>query len=258
MTSLAGPAGRSNARVALARTPIVLIVYQVRFDPQPLEPLAVLRFQELVGKREYPQIGQATAAQLSIRIGDQPVPQTPALPSWQLASDTGDWTISIGPDSASLQTANGFTTWEDSFQPRLASFLAALTECLSPSISQRFGLRFVNQLSNLEVAQPSDLGNYVSRSLIPAIDHSLGPRLIGSQQQLVLRLEDGTMCGLRMAFAPEARADQYGCLLDIDVYSDVAQAFNPSLLATAADGLNEHAHLVFESALAPEYLETLK
>jgi uncharacterized protein (TIGR04255 family) len=258
MTSTAGPVARSDARRALARPPIVLIVYQVRFDPQPLEARAVLRFQELVGKREYPQIGQATVPQLSIRIGDQPVPQAPGPPNWQIASDTGDWTISIGPDSASLQTANGFTTWEESFQPRLASFLAALSECLSPSISQRFGLRFVNQLSNLEVAQPSDLGNYVSRSLVPAIDHSLGAHLIGAQQQLVLRLADETMCGLRMVFGPEGRADRYGCLLDIDVYSDVARAFSPSVLATAADSLNEQAHQVFESALAPDYLETLK
>jgi hypothetical protein len=72
---------------------------------------------------------------------------------------------------------------------------------MSPSITQRCGLRYVNQLSGLHIdGMPPDLGRYFSRVIIPEIDRSVGD-IIGSQQQLLLRLADETMCGLRVARA---------------------------------------------------------
>jgi hypothetical protein len=59
----------------------------------------------------------------------------------------------------------------------------------------------VNQLSGLHIdGMPPDLGRYFSRVIIPEIDRSVGD-IIGSQQQLLLRLADETMCGLRVARA---------------------------------------------------------
>jgi uncharacterized protein (TIGR04255 family) len=256
----APPREASSQRPQLARSPIALVVCQVRFDSHSVEAKQVLEMQRILGQGEYPGITQFAGPDVRLQLGDQFIPSTIRQDAWQLSTADGSWAITLGGESVALQTTNGYTTWEESFQPRLDVLVQAVQECIAPTMEQRLGLRYVNQLADLLVTGPGDLAQYFENSLLPGLQHELfGSALVAAQNQLVLRLDSDISCGLRLGFAPEGgHPNRYSGVVDIDLYRDTAQSFDPVQIMAAADIFNDRAHEIFRAALNPDYLGSLE
>ena len=214
----------------LARSPIALVVCQVRFDSHSVEAKQVLEMQRILGQGEYPGITQFAGPDVPLQLGDRSIPSTIRQDAWQLSTADGSWAITLGGELSRCRRRTATRRGRRASSSRLDVLVQAVQECIAPTMEQRLGLRYVNQLADLLVTGPGDLARYFENSLLPGLQHELfGSALVAAQNQLVLRLDSDISCGLRLGFAPEGgHPNRYSGVGDIDLYRDTAQSFDPS------------------------------
>lgn len=251
-------------RTRLARSPLQLVVCQLRFEdiPSVADPRVGLAIHELLGGRTgpYPLFEQLKGEQLEVQIGvGGPITmQQSPLSGWRLFSEDRRWIVSLLPGSVALETT-AYTTWEE-FDPRLQAVFTAAAEELKPVLEQRLGLRYVDVLTEPEVSSPIGWRGWIVDDLLgPVLHERLGPFVRSTQQQLEIDAGDGIRCTLRHGALPDrARSDRTIYLLDWDVYRDHAQPFDLADLNVAASSFNLLALKLFQQAITPEMLSYLK
>ena len=155
----------------LPRSPLELVVCQVRHDDRPVSGAAALRIQEELGgpSGRFPRIEQVEIHTAAIALG--PGALVPGAADigrgWHLKSADGSWTAALLPGHFSLETTR-YTTW-DEFRGLLGDLGQAVERAAPPTIEQRTGLRYVDRLSGLKASKPG-IGNAGSTAT------SLGPR----------------------------------------------------------------------------------
>lgn len=251
-------------RTRLARSPLQLVVCQLRFEdiPSVADPRVGLAIHEMLGSRTgaYPLLEQLKGEQLEVQIGvGGPITtQQSPLSGWRLFSEDRRWIVSLLPGSVALETT-AYTTWEE-FGPRLAAVFAAAAEELKPVLEQRLGLRYVDVLTEPEVSSPIGWRGWIVDELLgPVLHDRLGPFVRSTQQQLEIDAGDGIRCALRHGALPDrARGDHTNYLLDWDIYRDHAQPFGLSDINAAASSFNLLALKLFQQAITPDMLNYLK
>jgi uncharacterized protein (TIGR04255 family) len=254
----------------LARSPIVTVIWQVRFEEHPVlvAPQTALKLQEsLGGATEFslamlPQIQLAVQAVGPVAAGGAPPPATGAATGgWRLSALDGSWHLNVEARSLSIESTS-YGSWNNDFLPRLQRVLEALEKVGPPVIETRLGLRYINIL----------VGSSVRRSPISALSDLsdlIAPWLLGplneSQLQEYIQISQG-----RVVFKFEhynailnhgvvtAESGELGYLVDIDAFREGGRAFNGEDVLAHSTILHSISLGLFQRSLTPELLESMR
>jgi uncharacterized protein (TIGR04255 family) len=252
----------------LTRPPLEVVVFQVRFE-QNLALVAgdtLLRLHEHLHGADgpYPRVESQQVVAAQMQIGPQGITQLPSPASQpvrgvRMRSDDGAWTVSVMPDFVALETT-AYTTWADDCRARIQDILTAIDEHVHPRVEERIGLRYVNRISEPEVAVPADFQGLVSEGLLgAAADEFWTAGITGIQQQIEIHVSADIQCILRHGTIPRNTGFGIdGYLLDIDLFRQQPRRFNVDSIIACSDQLNDAATALFQNSLTSSYLDRLR
>jgi uncharacterized protein (TIGR04255 family) len=243
----------------LAHSPLTLVACQVRHE----RILAVsdarigLRIHEALSPR-YPTIHEVTRVETAVQISPTGASATrePAVNGWQLKSGDQRWTVTIDPESFTLETS-AYDDWDD-FQQRFSTLTAAVLEVYQPTLEQRIGLRYVDEIRDSSVTSPSGWRGKIADSILgPIADARLGGAVRSSQQ--LLELDAGDSCGivLRHGAVTSPTGAEHVYLLDHDCFRQAGRPLSTGEIAATVERLHELALQVFQAAVTPEFYAQL-
>ena len=253
----------------LARSPIVSVVWQLRFEDHPAlaAPQTVLRFQELLGGPEHFSLTLLPRIQLSLQAagpadGDTPKPVTNATGGgWRLSAVDGSWQISAESGSIAVE-ASRYGTWENDFSPRLRRVLNALQEVGTPVIESRLGLRYVNVLTGSAVGKgpmsaAGELAGLIAPWLLGPLNEScIQDAVQASQGRVVLGFEQAKVILNHGVISTEA--NELGYLLDIDTFREGGRALRIDDVLAQSTVLHATALGLFQASVTPESLKAMR
>lgn len=186
------------------------------------------------------------------------VPQATATTGWVLSNESRTLTVSLFPDLAFVQTT-AYTRYGQSLRPSLQGVLDGLLEVFAPGLVQRVGLRYVNRLTNRNARAAADWEGSIAPAFLGVLaDGLLGARVQSTQQQVEVALEAGVGALVRHgAFADHAVGGSYSYLVDLDVFRQVTDVFDPEAVLAVARRLNRTALPLFQHVVHADYRETM-
>lgn len=243
--------------VPLVRTPLVVVLAQVRFPKTaPLGTEATITSLQQALRRDYPILRQQQS--LGIVLTPQGLVQTGPEQVWQLQDKTSDWTISLTDTFVTLSTKR-YESRKDLCE-RLSTVLAEVQQVADPVIYDRIGVRYVNRIEDDDFAQ---LGSLVRLEL-------LGGRAVplDGATQLVRSMGEAQFANgadvlqVRHAVLPPgeshdpaiAAAARWSWVLDLDGYTDVPGDFSAGEITSRAERFAERAYTFFRWALTDRAL----
>ncbi len=252
----------------LARSPIVSVVWQLRFEDHPAlaAPENVLRLQELLGGPDQFSIALPPKFQLSVQASvpageSVPAPVGTAGGGWRLSATDGSWQVSADSASLGVETTR-YGTWEKDFLPRLQRVLDALKEVGTPILQSRLGLRYINVLTGSAVGRspmstPAELSGLVAPWLLgPLNEPRVQDSVQASQGRSVLSV-DQTSAVLNYGVI-STETHELGYLIDIDTFREGGRALRIDDVITQTETLHATALGLFQLSLTPEALEAMR
>jgi uncharacterized protein (TIGR04255 family) len=253
----------------LARSPIVSVVWQLRFEEHPAlaAPETVLRLQDLLGGPDEFAIALLPKIQLSFQAAgpaaeNMPMPAAGAAGGgWRLSAKDGSWHLSADSASLAIETTR-YGTWGGDFLPRLQRVLDALKEVGNPVLESRLGLRYINVLTGSAVGKPpmsaaDELAGLVAPWLLGPLNEShLQDSVQVSQGRVVLSLEHANAIINHGVISTETH--ELGYLIDIDAFREGGRAFRVDDIMTQTETLHAAALGLFQLSLTPEALEAMR
>lgn len=242
-------------RTRLARSPLELVVCQLRFEAraQVADAKVALAIHQALGGgegryRRFEALGTQT---LNVLVN----PGAPAaVPGWRYQSAEGAWTIQVTADNVSLETS-AYTDWED-FSQRMRELLEATAEHIGPEIEQRLGLRYIDRITEVAADSPADWRPYIAAELLGlAVHERLGDAVKTTRQQVTLDLGEGYSSTVSHGFVPEDTRLNY--LLDFDLFREGGRPFSVEEVSDALEVLHDDAGKLFLAAITPELYEVL-
>ena len=185
-------------------------------------------------------------------------PQATATTGWVLSDESRSLTINLFPDLTFVQTT-AYTRYRESLRPSLQGVLRGLSEVFAPGLVQRVGLRYVNRLTDRDARTAADWQGSIAPAFLGVLtDGLLGQRVQSTQQQVELALEQGVGALVRYgAFIDTAAGGSYSYLVDIDVFRQYTDAFDPEAVIAVARRLNRTALPLFQHVVHADYRETM-
>lgn len=253
----------------LARSPIVSVVWQLRFEDHPAlaAPQAALSFQEFLGGPEQFSLTLLPKVQLSVQATGPTVENMPqsatgaAGGGWRLYAADGSWQISAESGSLAVETTR-YGTWENDFSPRLRRVLDALKDVGTPVIESRLGLRYINVLIGSAVGKSpmsatSELSGLIAPWLLgPLNEARLEDSVQASQGRAVFAFEQANAILNHGVISTETR--ELGYLIDIDAFREGGRAFRIDDVMTQSAALHDVALGLFQTSLTTEALEAMR
>lgn len=181
-----------------------------------------------------------------------------AVRGWRLRAKDDSWASLIMPDFFTVETTQ-YDEWAY-FRDRVTSVANAVATEVRPTIEQRIGLRFINEIRHAEVQTIEDWRRFINPALLGLIaDETLGGAIAAAQQLLQIDGGEGRVVVLRHAAvrSPE-RQPRWIYLLDCDCSIQRGQGFDVSSALDAAEGLHSLALQVFQYAITEDFLRELR
>ncbi|MDP9387701.1 MAG: TIGR04255 family protein [Actinomycetota bacterium] len=247
--------------VTLSRSPLTLVVCQVRHAPAPAvaDPRKGLGVQEALGGR-YPRIEQRRGftAQVAVVGGGAPqLSHDASEAGWQMKSDDGSWTVTLMPDFFSLETSS-YVNWSD-FRTRLVDLVAAAIAAYDPAMEVRIGLRYVDEITDPKVTSPTDWAGWIRDELLGPLSHpDLGAAVRVVQQHVEFDAGDAYRVVLRHGTGRIEGEEQWAYLLDHDCFRQAGRELTSEGVMAAADDLHRIALQVFQNAITPDLYAYLR
>lgn len=247
----------------LPKSPLELVVCQVRHDDRPIDADAALAIQEALGGSDgfFERVEQVELRVASMTVGPgiaAPGP-TESFQGWHLKSADGAWTAALLPGHFSLETTQ-YTRWAD-FDGRLVDLTRAIAATVPPVMEQRVGLRYVDRLRGLDVREPAQWSKWIEPSILgPVLHPVIGAGVESTRQQIDLDLGDGHACVLRHGTVRDADAPadvEVSYLLDFDVYRSQSRRFVPEHIAEATTTFHEKADALFRQVITDDLVRYL-
>jgi uncharacterized protein (TIGR04255 family) len=252
------------AEERLERAPLALAVCQIKYETtlSVSDGHTARALQDALGGRErYGKVEQVSGIALNVSLASNASPaiqSSQGLGGWRFTSLDGEWTVSVLPDFAGIETTR-YDTWSAGFGERLEQLAAAVAKVISPAFEQRLGLRYINRLSDLPIARPSDWGRYLSAELAGPLLHPVfGGAITASQQILSLSLNASADITATLRHGTVEAPEGVSYLLDIDVSRQTSREFDPQTIAMDANQFRGYAVRLFQSSLDAGYLESLR
>jgi uncharacterized protein (TIGR04255 family) len=252
----------------LARSPIVSVVWQLRFEDHStlVVPQTVLRFHELLGGPAQFGLTELPRVQLAVQAaGAAPSDQIKPVSGsagggWRLPAQDGSWQVTVEATSLSVESTR-YGTWERDFQPRLHRVLRALEEVGAPVIETRLGLRFINVIVGNVVGKPpmsgtNELAGLVATWMLgPLAEERLHDSVQTSQGRTIFAFEQAKAVVSYGIVSTESR--ELGYLVDIDAFREGGRALQIQDVLTASAELHAEALGLFQASLTPAALKAM-
>ncbi len=235
----------------LPKAPLKLALVQARTTPTlALEQSGTVAL--LVQALGWELVDRQSNVELSVRLGPGGIQQQGGPPEtvWVLADPHGQFRAVLSQSSVAVECGE-YSQWAD-FRAGLAAVLGALAEVAAPSRVNRFGVRYVNELTDERISgeDPAALSQVLTEELV-AVAAALQTPVISSLSELRVREPFGHLSIRHGMTAP----GHY--LLDFDAYNETTSPFDIERLMEAADAFHARIEALFAWCLQPEYLEYL-
>jgi uncharacterized protein (TIGR04255 family) len=211
----------------------------------------VATFQQRLGT-SYELVETGVTPQLRVYVGDRAVdaPQpTTGERLFRFRDREERWWVALSSSSLGFE-ASRYRSFPD-FAEEFQRVLAALTDVFSPITQTRFGMRYVNEISDqrLEEGRFSDI---LQPALVQPIGSELGRDLVSSLSELRFRQPDGLFV-LRHGVVEKGTY-----LLDFDYFVDDERPFDEASILELAANYHSVTESLFVWSLAPAFLEELR
>jgi uncharacterized protein (TIGR04255 family) len=254
----------------LARSPIVSVVWQLRFEEHPalIAPQTALKLQELLGGAAEFLLTQLPRIQLSVQaVGPAAAESMPpsavgaAGGGWRLSAADGSWHLNVEASSVSIESSS-YGSWGGDFSPRLQRVLEALADVGPPVVETRLGLRYINIVVGSAVGRPP-------LSAPGQLEGLIAPWLLGALNEPQLQ-DFVQMANGRVMFRFEhanailnhgvvsAENGELGYLVDIDVFREGGRALDKDDVLAHSESLHRTALGLFQASLTGEILESMR
>lgn len=243
----------------LPRSPLTLVVCQVRHNRLlgATDITNVLKLKERLER--YPEVIEDAEHQLAFAGGPGGMVAAPPqlIPAWKLQSEDGNWRVAIRQEYFALETTS-YDSWVD-FRGRLTHLLDAVVDILRPSLEQRLGLRFIDEIVDPVVRSPADWRTWIRPELLGVVtDEILGPSVRSCQQLVELQGPGSLRVNLRHGSQPQPDGHSYVYLFDQDCFRAEGREFSPDDILSAADQLHHLALGVFQASITQDLYKHLK
>lgn len=245
--------------ISLDAPPLASVLVQVRFSPvlEVSEEHLAGRVQKAL-REEYPFLNAETELAVTFAPGVDGPPTARPTRLWRFVSNDDAWRVTLASGFTSLET-QAYKGHEDFFG-RLLRVLTTVDDLVSPPAAERIGVRYTQRLTESEdlarlpeLVRPEVLGASVVRDG----DDSFSLCLTQAQTQF----DDVTLSARWGLLAPEAGIDavippleQPNWLMDIDVYDERREPFDPAVLADRALAHSRRQYQFFRWAVEPAFL----
>lgn len=248
----------------LDRSPLVLVLAQIRFSTVLAMPKYIADLQEALRHKGFPKF--MTLQTQQIQLAPDQIQMITSL-RWAFVDKEATSAVIVAPDFVVLQT-NKYDTFE-TFTAKLLEVLQAIKEVVAPALAERLGLRFVDLV---RPAQTEALTDYLQPGLQGFAKGALAVRDLTYRFEAVGQTDAGTMVtrvlqtmdgsflppGLEAAglqFAPEIRKTELKTMLDFDHFTNEARDFVPERLVADMWALHDHTDNAFRASVTPHALE---
>lgn len=256
---------RRTPEVHLPRAPLARVIAQARFPPilAIRDPDRVAVLQDAL-REPYPNLGQDQVHSIELPGGQAPSVRQALI--WRLSDreKAPRWRVSLGVDFVALETSS-YDSRND-FLGRLRTVVSAVEEAFDPASASRFGLRYIDRLTDEAVdrigdlIQPDVLGIVRSpENPHPALRESL-THLMTEAQFLA---QDGARVQGRWGLLPEnVTYDPHALepvakpswVLDLDMFTTESLPFTSEGLLTTATSFAECLYWLFREMVTEEFL----
>jgi uncharacterized protein (TIGR04255 family) len=254
---LFGPARKS---VPLPNAPLVCALAQVRFSEvfSISKKEFVADFQERIRGR-YPNSNQEAAIQFNLNGTN---PEVRQISSWKFSDENSVWIITLTTTFVSLQTRSYLS--RSDFIERLAEIVNAVSDTIKPSILQRVGVRYVDQIKGDEFMRLDEL---VSPQAKGFESPQLREHIHQSMHDTISTIEEGKLRA-RWGIMPPGGTHDPGVLppinspswvLDIDAFQELhdrEQKFSAHAIVELAERLATRTYSVFRWAVTDNFIRT--
>lgn len=257
--------GPPPAEVPLLRAPLVRVIAQVRFAPilAIRNPDKVASFQEEI-RSTYPLLSEERVHHLAIQPPG--IPESRESLIWRFVDDVNQpqWRVSLGIDFVSLETS-AYASRSD-FLERLSLILTKLENSFKPAEAQRFGLRYIDRLTDDALDQIHDLIKPDILGIALPVQGAPSP-LGRSATFLLTEAQFQADEGLLMArwgnlpanatYDPDALEPFYkpSWIIDLDMFTSSPQPFTTSVLLETASNFAARAYSVFRMMVTEDFLK---
>lgn len=239
----------------VARAPLANVIWQVKFASEVKidDGRAASDFHSALGNDEL-VLKRIRSQTFAIQIGPgQPQAGLPQQgeDAWQLVTADGKVTVTLAVDAVTFET-QAYGTWLGNYRPWIASILSALEVVMSPGVTTRVGLRFVNTafaaaFGAQPFEAPADLAPYVDDRFLGFAPDGIDSTVGMTQSRHVLVVED-----LNAAIASaliNQESGEFGILIDIDTYREATKRFAVDELLSISDELHHLELALFQKVL---------
>lgn len=237
------------SEVPLKNAPLIRVLAQVRFPPilKIEDSISVAPFQEAI-REKYP-----------ILQSDQGIVSSEPQKIWRFADVGGNWRVSLTRDFVALETDTYLS--RSDFLERWENVLEAVDEHINPKIVERFGLRYIDRLVELDT-------KYITRFVRPEVAGILsaefGEYVHQAISEYIFSLPEGQ--GQLLArwglLPPNTTIDptavepiaQPSWILDLDTSFWNKREFSVKLIMSEAQRFAERIYTFFRWAVTDEFL----
>jgi uncharacterized protein (TIGR04255 family) len=251
--------GNAPKSVPLRFAPLVSVLVQARFAEvfSISKKEFVAAFQERIRQR-YPASAQETGNHVNL-VGGKP--QIRQVNSWKFLDETGNWSVVLTTTFVTLQTQ--LYTSRTDFIARFDELIAALADTIKPSLLQRVGVRYIDQIKGPEFAQLDSLINPAIKGME---DPELRMHIVQSMHDTICKIEEG-MLRARWGIVPSQGSHDQSILpalnemswvLDLDTYKELPegeQNFDRQAIVNIASKLATRSYAVFRWAVTNKFIE---
>ena len=255
-----GPfAGNLPNEIPLPRSPLVRVLAQVRFPIVAAVETAtfIASFQEAV-RSEYPIMRQERTRTVLFQDGD---PDIGHRIVWRFSTLDRRWRLSVAPDFLALETRQYES--RSGFMERLAAALEALEHKIKPGAVDRIGLRYIDQLKGEALERLEDFVRPEILGVLPSAT-GLRPRSALSESRFQVRSDPTELLTAKWGLVPANETfdpgafepvDEETWVLDLDMFSPGAQAFNLEQLVEQVEGFAQQTYSFFRWVVTNDFLE---
>lgn len=250
--------GPPPAEVPLKGAPLIRVVAAIHF-PSVLsveQPGFLAPFQEVLRAR-YPVLREERLA--GILIGPQGFGSSGEKRVWRFADLEGQWRVSVAAEYVAIETT-AYVSRKD-FVDRFAELVVATDEHIGLSSIDRFGLRYIDRVTNMELKKLHKLvrPEFLGIAAVPfsaSIAHAVSETIfkLGSSNLMVrwVRLPRNA------TFDPTAvePISEESWVLDLDMSATPGKPVAPQELGELANSFAERIYSFFRWAVTDEFLRS--
>lgn len=248
-------------RVQFKDNPLRVVLAQLRFPTEfrLSEAATLARIQDRLRER-YP-LAQASQQQMSVQfaVGATPPQRLNQMGPGPIRfiGDDGAWIVTLGPDQLSLETTS-YHDWV-AFLDRFEAVLDAVQADVAPSLVQRLGLRFIDELHHPEAHTIADWSRFLDSELLGTAASARFAQLTTATSEQITIVQGEDAATITHAYTQNTKdADPPSTyLIDVDCFSTRPFDLNRNALRAKLERYHGAAWNVFRESLLDPMIEAL-